>query len=570
MKYIMGINFAYHDLSVCIIKDGKLLIAVEEERFSRIKHAKKALINNPDVLPKKALQYCLQFAGISFGDIDQIGLSFFPNDRLQNINIDPYFVDGGWGSEKGEKAFYKKIQRIPILLNKLGNFDLDEKIIWIPHHICHASSAFFVSPFKESAILSIDGIGEFSSTWLGYGKDNNLHAIKEFFYPHSIGFLWEKISKYLGFTEYDSSKIMGLAAYGNAKHFYKKFQNIVKLYPNGEFTIDNSIMQFRLDGFDSLEKLFGVKKINIVKEITKEQADIAAALQKITNDVVIHLVKFLKDKTRSKNLCLAGGVALNCVSNAAIMRSSLYKNIYIQPAANDAGTALGAAYYIWHQRLNHKKRKFIMNHAYWGPCYSDGQVESILDQAEVIYYKSKNIAKDVAQKLAEHNIVGWFHGKSEWGPRALGNRSLLADPRMADMKNILNLRIKKRESFRPFAPSILIEHKNNWLVIPKHCKSISAEFMEINFYIKKSKQKQIPAVVHVDGTSRVQFVNKKINPLYHRLISYFYEFTGVPLLLNTSFNEDEPIVCSPEDAVKTFLRTQMDYLAIGNYLVSKK
>ena len=315
--------------------------------------------------------------------------------------------------------------------------------------------------------------------------------------------------------------------------------------------------------------LLVVKKINSPSDIRKDQEDIAAALQKITDDVIIHMATFLKKYTKSEHLCLAGGVALNCVSNGRLMHSGLYKNIYVQPAANDAGTALGAAFYIWNGVLKHK-RSFIMRHVYWGPEYSDGEILSSLKQRKVTEYrKVQNIAQEVAKRLVGGSIIGWFEGKVEWGPRALGDRSLLADPRRADMKMILNERIKKREHFRPFAPSILKDQAYKWLVMPKNCRSISTESMIINFDVKKNKRAKIPAVTHVDGTSRVQLVYKKTNPLYYKLISSFYKQSGVPMVLNTSFNDNEPIVCSPDDAIKTFLRTKMDYLAIGNYLVSK-
>ncbi len=568
--YVLGLNFVYHEVSACLLKDGKLLAAVEEERFSRIKRGKKCLIDNPDVLPVQSIEYCLSIAGISLREVDYIGLSFMPEDRLrQNIGVDEYLTKGDWGTATGEKLFYKKLQKVPGMISKLAGRDMMKKITWVPHHICHASSAYFVSPFKESAVLTIDGIGEFSSAWIGYGKNNAITNLYEISYPNSIGFLWEKMSKYIGFTEYDSSKVMGLAAYGNSKRFYTTFQKIVTLTPEGTFTVDTDVMRFRVEDYSRLEKIFGVKRIHSPKDIRKEQKDIAAALQKITDDVVIHVAKYLKKKTGSDNICLAGGVALNCVCNNVLMKSGLFKNIYVQPAANDAGTALGVAYYLWNQVLGHK-RSFVMDHVYWGPGYSDASIRSALDKSKASYHKSANIAKELAGKIAEGNIAGWFQGRSEWGPRALGNRSLLADPRRKNMKRILNERIKKREGFRPFAPSVLKEDAAGWFVIPKKSQSISTEFMEINFDIQKSKQKRIPAVTHIDGTGRVQLVNKKTNPLYHKLISEFRRLTGVPILLNTSFNDNEPIVCSPEDALKTFLRTKMDYLAIGPYLVSKK
>jgi len=566
--YILGLNFAYHELAACILKDGVLIAAVEEERFSRIKRGKKALFNNPNVLPIESIKFCLGKVGISISDIDYIGLSFMPKDRLKNINIDQYFEDGDWGSKKGEEIFYEKILEIPALINKFAGQDLTSKMQWIPHHICHASSAFFPSPFRESAILSIDGIGELSSTWMGKGENNQIQVIKEISYPNSMGFLWEKISTLLGFSEYDSSKVMGLSAYGDGNRFYEKFQTLVQLKPEGEFTVDNDVLRFRLDDFQPLEKHFGVRQISSPADIGKDQEDIAAALQKITDDVVLHICKYISEKTKSPNLCMAGGVALNCVSNEKIMKSGYFKELFIQPAANDAGTALGSALYIWNQILK-GGRVFTMYHPYWGPEYSDKDIENALKEAGVTYEKLDNIEQKTAQKLSEGKIIGWFQGRAEWGPRALGNRSLLVDPRNPDMKNILNERIKKREPFRPFAPSVLKEDAEAWFEIPKNCNSISTEFMEVNFDVKKGKRSLIPAVVHKDGTSRVQLVNSNTNAKYHRLISEFKNITGVPIVLNTSFNDNEPIVCSPRDAIKTFQRTMMDYLAIGSFFASK-
>ncbi|MBI2610416.1 carbamoyl transferase [Candidatus Kaiserbacteria bacterium] len=569
-RYILGLNFAYHELSACIIKNGRLLAAIEEERFSRIKRGKKALVSNPDVLPRESIRFCLKTAGIELKDVDHIGLSFLPEDRLKNINADKYFVEGDWGSEKGEKLFYTKIRKVPTLLNRLARENMNGKIVWVPHHVAHAASAFLVSPFREAAVLSMDGIGEFTSTWMGHGVDTNLQRLKEIGYPHSIGFLWEKISKYLGFTEYDSSKVMGLAAYGDTNRFYPAFQRIVSLRPNGEFIVDNEILRVRVDDFSQLEKLFGVLRITSPSLIRRDQEDIAAALQKVTDDVVLHVARFLRQKTKSENLCLAGGVALNCVSNGLLARSGLFKRLYIQPAANDAGTALGAAYYIWNSVLG-KKRNFVLRHPYWGPRFSDADIRRALKRARVTNYKKmKDITKEVASRLAEGHIIGWFQGRVEWGPRALGNRSLLADPRWPDMKMILNERIKRREPFRPFAPSVLAEKARTWFSISKKSRSLSSEFMIINFDVKANKKNRIPAVTHVDGTARAQLVDRKTNSLYHKLISRFYKLTGVPIVLNTSFNDNEPIVCTPGDAIRTFQHTEIDYLALGDYLVGKK
>lgn len=566
--YILGINTNYHELSACLLKDGQLRAAVEEERLSRVKHGKQALIDNPNVLPKQAIKFCLKKAGITFAEIDRIGISFCPKKRLENIGIDTHFIEGDWGSKSGEELFYQKIMTVPQLLSEYAKMDLTHKIEWVPHHISHAGSAYYVSPFSESAILSVDGIGEITTTWLGIGNKNKMAVLKEITYPHSIGFLWEKISKFLGFSAYDAAKVMGLAAYGDPKTFYPLFRNLIRIEQKGNFRINNDILRFRVEDYEPLEKLFGVKKLHTPEERGKAHEDIAATLQVITNEVMLSLVKFLSQTTESKNLCLAGGVALNCVSNYEIMKSGYFKNIYIQPAAHDAGTALGAAYYLWHEKRPRAK-KFIMDHTYCGPDYSEKAIEDILIKKDVKYKKVTNIERITAELISEGNIIGWFQGKMEWGPRALGNRSLLVDPRKVEMKEILNQRIKKRELFRPFAPSVLSENVDEWFEIPKNCSSLSTEFMEFTFPVKIQKRKIIPAVTHVDGTSRIQIVTQKTNPKYHKLILEFKKITGVPMVLNTSFNENEPIVCSPNDAVNTFKRTKMDYLVIGNFLVGK-
>ncbi len=567
--YILGINSVYHELSACLLKDGKLIAAVEEERFTRLKHGKPALIDNPEILPQESIKFCLKKADINFDEIAKIGISFQPQARLKNIGLDKNFVEGDWGSRSGEEIFFRKLMSIPRLLSEFAGCDVSPKIVWVPHHISHAGSAFYVSPFNEAAILTVDGIGETTSTWLGLGKGNEMQVIKEIVYPNSIGFMWEKLSKFLGFSEYDASKVMGLASYGDPKKYASEFKKIVKFKPEGEFTTDLDILRFRADDYGPLEKLFGVKKLATSAERTPEHEAIAAALQAITNEMIIHLATFLAKKTKAENICLAGGVALNCVSNYELMRSGLFKNMYIQPAANDAGTALGAAGYIWSESY-FGQRSFVMDNTYWGPEFSDAEVEAALKKEKVTYQKLENISAETAKLLAAGKIIGWFQGKMEWGPRALGNRSLLVDPRDRNMKETLNLRIKKRESFRPFAPSVLSEYAADWFEIPTICNSVSTEFMEFAFPVKKSKRELVPAITHVDGTSRIQTVKREINPKYHLLLSEFYRITGVPMVLNTSFNENEPIVCTPLDAIRTFQRTKMDYLAINNFLVKKE
>lgn len=566
--YILGINTTYHETSAAIIKDGILITCIEEERLSRIKRGKAAEIDNPDKLPFLSIDYCLKYAGIKSEDLSFIGLSFDPKKRLEGIGLDPYYIEDSWGSESGEKRFVEHLNRIPKILNSyLNGFD-ENNIKWISHHIAHAASTFLVSPYTEAAIICIDGLGEVATTWMGKGCDNKISTIKEIMYPNSLGLLWEGISKFLGFTEYDAAKVMGLASYGNPENFYQHFQRILDLNIPDTFVIDNGITKFRLDKYDSLESLFQTPKINNIKELTSVHQDIAASLQKITNDTMIHLVKYIANETKLDNLCLAGGVALNCVANHEILKSGYFKNIYIQPASNDAGTALGTALYIWNSLMN-KKRVYAMDDSYTAADYTNDEIREALEKEQLNYEEVNDIEDRVSLLLSEsNNIIGWFQGKMEWGPRALGNRSLLADPRNPDMKDILNLRIKKREFFRPFAPSVLEEFADEWFIIPQNSDSMAKQFMLFTFPVREEKAHLIPAVVHVNNTSRVQTVNKNTNARYHKLISKFQEKTGIPMLLNTSLNDNEPIVCSPLDAIKTFRKTKMDYLAIGDFLIS--
>lgn len=563
-NYILGINSAYHESAACMIKDGKILAAVEEERFNRKKHAKKAKVSNPDELPLNAINYCLKKAGIKLKDVDHIGFSFTPEKRLKNIGVDKYFVKGDWGSKEGEELFYKKIKTVPEKLGKLAGKNMKNKFHWIDHHLCHAASAFFVSPYKESIIIVSDGIGEFATAWVGYGKDNKIHKIKEIFYPHSLGFLWEKMSEFLGFTGYDAGKVMGLSSYGDYKAFYDHFHKIVNFDEKNIFTIDNDIMRFRTDDFSQIERLFRVKRRMKNDPIEKVHKDIAAGLQRITEKIILRLTGYAKESHDLKNLCLAGGVVLNCVGNESIFLVLPFENVFIPSASHDGGTAIGAAYYIWNQILR-KKRNFVYDHAYWGPEYSNEEIEKTLKKYKMFYKKVPNIEKEVARLIAKENIVSWFQGRLEFGPRALGNRSILADARNGEIVDLLNYNVKWREWFRPFAPSVLEEKMGKFFYIKKVL--ISDRFML--FAVGSRYPEKLPAVTHIDETARVQSVDKKTNPRYYKMIEEFGKITGVPVILNTSFNVQEPIVCSPEDAVKTFLRSNIDYLAIGDYLAHK-
>jgi carbamoyltransferase len=564
--YILGINSAYHESSACLIKNGQIVAVAEEERFNRVKHAKPAKVNNPDELPINTINFCLEKARISLKELSYIGYSFAPEKRLKNIKVKEKVVEGDWGSKSGEELFYQKLQEVPKKLAQLAAQDISNKFHWIDHHLCHASSAFFVSPFKESAVLSVDGIGEFTTTYLGYGTGNKIKTIKEIEYPNSLGLFWEKYSKFLGFTEYDAAKVMGLAAYGNPSRYYNKLISLIEKSNGASFRLNNNIIKFRVNDYSGLSRLLGRKR-ELNQVIETRHADIAAALQKLTEEILLRIANYLYNQTKTKNLCIAGGVALNCVANRILQENSQFENIYIQPAAHDAGTAIGAAYFIWNQILG-KARNYVMDNPFLGPEYSEHEIIEILNKNNLNYSYYCDIERITAKLVSSRKIVAWFQGRMEIGPRALGNRTLLADPRNPKIRDTLNTEVKHREYFRPFAPSVLAEKAEEWFKISK--KSLSSDFMLFAYDVVEDKQNLIPAVIHIDGTSRIQTVREETNPKYHKLIQEFEKLTGVPVILNTSFNNDkEPIVCSPKDAVNTFLKTRIDYLVIGNYLASK-
>jgi carbamoyltransferase len=560
--YILGINSVFHESAACLLDDGRIMAASEEERFSRVKHAKKPRPDNPHALPFRAMHDCLKSANIDIRQLSHIGFSSNPEARRAfDAKLNPF-----WPNE-----FADNIERVPDLLRAMG---FQGEFSWVDHHLAHAASAFYGSPFAEAAVVAIDGIGDDKTTASYFGSGIQLKLVQSFAPPNSLGFLWELVSMFLGFDIYDATKIMGLAAYGNPNRYARQFRRLVSKLPWGSFTVDNWIVQFdRLDYmkpsgyFDGLAALFKIKKRAAGEELRQEHMDIAACLQEVTDDVLLHLARHLHELTGATNLCLAGGVALNCVTNQRVFEHGPFEHLYVQPAAHDAGTALGAATYIWHHVLGND-RQDPMTHAYWGPEFSPDEIESTLRRHKLKFVRCDNIERDVAQLVSEGEVVGFFQGRMEIGPRALGNRSLLADPRHPGMREILNEKVKHREYFRPFAPSVLHEDAHRWFLITK--ETSASDFMLMAYPVPAELRDSIPAVVHFDGTSRVQTVRRETNPRFHKLISEFRDITGVPVVLNTSFNDSEPIVCSPEDAVDTFLKTNIDYLAIGDYLVAKK
>lgn len=560
--YVLGINAVFHESAACLLDGGRIVAAAEEERFTRRKHAKTPRSDNPDELPWHAMRFCLAEAGIDLSRVDHVAYSSDPRRWRQFDAQGPF----GWVAE-----FAAKIREVPEALRLMG---FRGQFHWVDHHTAHAASAFYPSPFDEAAVLTVDGIGDGNSTASLLGAGVRLSPIQEVESPHSLGFLWELVSMLLGFDIYDATKIMGLAAYGDPARFAEPFRRLIRPLPGGLFTVDSRATQFWLldyqtpsGYFQGLERLFEVKRRVDGEELAQVHRDIAAALQQRTDEVVLHVANHLHEKTRSENLCVAGGVALNCVTNECVFERGPFARLFVPPAAHDAGTAIGAALFAWHHELGND-RQLHETTPYLGPAYTSSQIEHELLRHGLRYEKVDDIEREVAQRLSRGMLVGWFQGRMEIGPRALGNRSLLADPRDPNMREILNQRIKHRESFRPFAPSVLSEEAGQWFAIGKQTPAY--EYMLMACPIADGRLDRIPAVAHVDGTSRIQVVHRDANPRFHRLISEFQRITGVPVVLNTSFNDREPIVCSPEDAIETFLRTEIDYLALGDFLVSKE
>lgn len=555
--WILGINSAYHEPAACLLHNGKIVAAAEEERFNRIRHGKRADLLNPHELPVRSIQYCMDEAGIEAKDLFLVGYSFEPDDRLAfNAGLDRETEPGCAGTAEGEARFHELLLRVPSELSGLLGQDLGDRFLWLPHHLTHAASAFFVSPFERAAILSTDGIGEATSTWLGVGEGSSIRAIKEIKYPHSLGFLWTKASRFLGFGEYGQWKVMALAGFGDPQRFADTFRGFVSFDDDGNFRIDSDVMQFRRDSCDGFERLFGSKRAP-GGAIVKHHHDFAAALQALTNDAMLAFGRFLHRETGAKALCQAGGVALNCIANERLLEEGPFDEVFVQPAANDAGTALGACFYIWNQILN-GNRVEVQQHAYLGPSYEEAAVPTEDDAGS-------ETLRQAARLIARGEVVAWFQGRMEWGPRALGNRSILADPRRPETKQKINDAIKHREYFRPFAASVLTERASDWFDIRR--EAFSDRFMLYARKVRSDKLGRIPAVTHIDNTCRIQRVDAETNPRYHQLIREFEALTGVPMVLNTSLNDREPLICSPEDAFKTCRKAGIRYLVLGDRIV---
>lgn len=570
-KYILGLNCAYHDSSACILKAGTIISFIEEERMNRVKHAKQSKIDNADELPSNAIKYCLDKASISLKQIAYIGFSLNPEKRFKcnTKHIHPYIVTpGDFGTEEGENIFYLKNLNVE---KKLRADGFTGTFYYLNHHDCHAAGAYFSSGFKTSAVLVVDGISEYESTSIYLGQNSILKTLKSIDYPNSLGFLWEKISKYLGFSEYDVAKVMGLASYGNPAIYRNTFKKLVDVKTDGTFFVDDSIIRFRNEDYSGLENLFQRKRRNLVirnvDRSNEEYADIAASLQEITEKILLQLCKNIRDLTKQKNLCITGGVALNCVANAKIIYENIFENIYIQPQAHDGGTSIGAAFYIWTQILNQHSITKLPN-AFLGPSFSDSEILMSLKESNLKFKKIKDVEKITANLLANGNLIALFQGLMESGPRALGNRSILGDPRNKSLHDLINKKVKFREPFRPLCPSILIEDVNDWFDMNNNIPN-ATKYMLAAMNILPGKRNEIPAVIHVDSTARIQVVDRESSPFFWNLLNEFKKITCVPILINTSFNIQEPIVCSPKDAIDTFTRSKINYLVIGNFICTR-
>ena len=598
--YILGISAYYHDSAACLVHDGKIVAAAQEERFSRKKHDPR--------FPTNAVKYCFAEGKISHDKIDYV--AFYDKPILKFERILETYINY---APKGIKSFSMSMpvwMKEKLFLSKLiseelnnaagvekeNKFSWRKKLLFPEHHQSHAASAFFPSPFKTAAILTIDGVGEWATTSAGVGRDNELQIIYEIHFPHSLGLLYSAFTYYTGFKVNSGEyKVMGLAPYGEPKYTQLIYDNLIDLKEDGSFSMNMDYFNYctgltMTNG--KFDKIFGGPPRKPETNLTQREMDLARSVQDVTEEVVRRMVKFLKKETGEENLCLAGGVALNCVANGKILKEEIFKNVWIQPCAGDAGGALGAALAVWYQYLgnkrNHLQKRDSMEGAYLGPSYSDSYIENFLCRNNIPFKKlnESDLIDKVADLLAEGKIIGWLNGRMEFGPRALGARSIIGDARSTKMQSIMNLKIKYRESFRPFAPSVLREKISEYfeldydspymlLVAPvrkERCVDISKEKKNLwGIDLLNVPRSDIPAVTHIDYSARIQTVHEDSNPKYYKLIKKFEEKTGCAVIVNTSFNvRGEPIVCSPEDAYRCFMRTEMDYLVLEDFLLDKK
>ena len=573
---ILGINAYHADSSAAIFVDGIMIAAIEEERFRRVKHWAG--------FPSMAIEFCLKEAGITLNEVDHIAIGRDPWAKLGKkilfLAMNPL---GGITAVKNRLSNAKKVASLEDEFAKIASIDkatFKKKIHQVEHHRSHLASAFFASPFDEAALLSIDGSGDFTTTMIGIGRGNHIEILDSVDFPHSVGIFYTALTQWLGFPHYgDEYKVMGLAPYGEAK-YVDQLRDLIEFTDDGLFKLhlkyfrnpNRGIISYGDDHIPVVATLFTdyfEKKLGKARqkgeELTQFHKDMAASVQRFTEELIFHILNALQKRTGLKNVCIAGGVAQNSVANGKITTRTSFTNVYIPSAGHDAGISMGAALYVYNQTLLQPRKPAIWS-AYTGNKFSNDEIEQYLLSRDIKYKKlsDEELYEYVADRLINAGVVGWFSGRSEFGPRALGGRSILADPRRADAKDLLNAKIKRRESFRPFAPSILKEYVENFFTIDD-----VVPFMEKVFPIQEGKRSLIPAVTHVDGTGRLQSVDQTVSPRYYALIDAFRKKTGVPILLNTSFNENEPIVNSPAEALDCFLRTQMDMLVMENIIVER-
>jgi carbamoyltransferase len=577
--YILGINAFHGDSAACLVHNGNVVAAAEEERFRRIKHWAG--------FPSEAVRWCIQEAGASLRDVTHVAIN---QDANANIGRKLMFMATRRPDlslvldrvrNKRERASVKQ------LLEEEFGEPLNGTLEFVEHHLAHLGSAFLVSPFQEAVVVSVDGFGDFASAAWGVGHGTNIEVEDRVYFPHSLGIFYQALTQYLGFPHYgDEYKVMGLAPYGQPTHV-DAMRRIVRLQDDGAFKLDLQYFRHATERIEyewengeptvgrlfspALEQLLGPARA-ATDALTQAHFDIARSVQAMYEEALFHLLNALHDRHKLDSLTLAGGCAMNSVANGKVYRATPFKNLYVQSAAGDAGGAIGAALVVWNQKHG-SQRSAHMDHAYLGPRFSDACISDILTQnAESIRQSGCKVESTTdeqlfgrtARAIAAGEVIGWFQGRMEWGPRALGNRSILCDPRRGDMKDILNLKIKRRESFRPFAPSILREAVPEWFEVDD-----DVPFMMQVYPIRADKRGIVPAVTHVDGSGRLQTVTRQANPRYYALIETFHDLTGVPMVLNTSFNENEPVVCTPKEALECFLRTKMDLLVMGNWMIRR-
>jgi carbamoyltransferase len=578
---ILGLNAFHGDSAAALVRDGRLVAAAEEERFRRVKHWAG--------FPSQSIAYCLREAKLRLADVDHVAIN--QDGRAHRMRKIAYLVAHPPDIDLVLSRLRNRGQRrqLPELLTEAFPGDSFRGAFHnVEHHLAHLSSAFHVSPFDEAVVVSVDGFGDFASAAWGVGRESDIAIGGRVYFPHSLGIFYQALTQYLGFPHYgDEYKVMGLAPYGVLSHI-RAMGEIVKLTRDGAFTLNLAYFRHHRERIaytwasgapefgdlfsPALEELLGSRRRS-EDPLEERHRDIARSVQAMYEEAFFHLIGPLHRRFGMRDIALAGGCAMNSVANGKILRRTPFRRVYVQSAAGDAGGAIGAAYVVW-QRLG-GKRSFVMDHAFWGPEFSSAEIAGLLAERRKEILQSgclveeirdeEEVCRRAAVAIAGGAVLGWFQGRMEWGPRALGNRSILCDPRRADMKAMLNAKIKQRESFRPFAPSVLAEAVGDWFE-----EDDAVPFMMQVFQVREERRAEIPAVTHVDGSGRLQTVCRHTNPRYYRLIEYFRNLTGVPMVLNTSFNENEPVVCRPEEALDCFLRTKMDALVIGDFAISRR